>query len=96
MHAQFNKESNHVPNPSEPTLTDYYRIEKAIAYIKKHANHQPTLDDVAASVHLSDYHFQRMFSRWTGISPKRFLQYITKESAKKLLQGDPVRDGYGL
>jgi len=67
---------------------DYYRIEKAIAYIKKNANHQPALDDVAASVHLSDYHFQRMFSRWAGISPKRFLQYITKEYAKKLLWND--------
>ena len=65
---------------------DYYRIEKAIAYIDKHANRQPKLVDVAASVHLSDYHFQRMFSRWAGISPKRFLQYLTKESAKKLLR----------
>ena len=64
---------------------DYYRIEKAIAYLKKNAHHQPALGDVAASVHLSDYHFQRMFSRWAGISPKRFLQYITKEYAKKLL-----------
>ena len=65
---------------------DYYRIEKAIAYIQKNADCQPALGDVAASVHLSEYHFQRMFSRWTGISPKRFLQYITKEHAKKLLQ----------
>ena len=53
---------------------DYYRIEKAIAYIKKNVSNQPALVDVAASVHLSDYHFQRMFSRWAGISPKRFLQ----------------------
>ena len=64
---------------------DYYRIEKAIAYIKKNVSNQPALVDIAASVHLSDYHFQRMFSRWAGISPKRFLQYITKEYAKKLL-----------
>ena len=67
---------------------DYYRIEKAIAYIKKNASQQPDLVDIAASVHLSDYHFQRMFSRWAGISPKRFLQYITKEHAKKLLRND--------
>lgn len=65
---------------------DYYRIEKAIAYIKINANRQPTLVEVAASVYLSDFHFQRMFSRWAGISPKRFLQYITKEYAKKLLR----------
>ena len=65
---------------------DYYRIEKAIAYIKTNAVRQPGLADIAASVHLSEYHFQRMFSRWTGISPKRFLQYITKEYAKELLR----------
>ena len=67
---------------------DYYRIEKAIAYIKENAGQQPDLVDIAASVHLSDYHFQRMFSRWAGISPKRFLQYLTKEYAKKLLRND--------
>ena len=67
---------------------DYYRIEKAIAYIKENAGQQPDLVDIAASVHLSGYHFQRMFSRWAGISPKRFLQYLTKEYAKKLLRND--------
>lgn len=66
---------------------DYYRIEKALAYIETHADRQPDLADVAASVHLSEYHFQRLFSRWTGISPKRFLQYVTKEYAKQLLKG---------
>jgi len=67
---------------------DYYRIEKAIAFIKKNVGRQPGLAEIAASVHLSDYHFQRMFSRWAGISPKRFLQFITKEYAKKLLRDD--------
>ena len=67
---------------------DYYRIEKAIAYIKENAGQQPDIVDLAASVHLSGYHFQRMFSRWAGISPKRFLQYLTKEYAKKLLRND--------
>ncbi len=65
---------------------DYYRIEKAIVYIKENVNQQPALADVAESVHLSEFHFQRMFSRWAGISPKRFLQFITKEYAKKLLR----------
>lgn len=78
-----------MPNTTLSQLSlDYYRIEKAIAYIKKNANQQPDLVDIAASVHLSDYHFQRMFSRWAGISPKRFLQYITKEYAEKLLRND--------
>jgi AraC family transcriptional regulator of adaptative response/methylated-DNA-[protein]-cysteine methyltransferase len=67
---------------------DYYRIEKAIAYIKENAVRQPELADIAASVHLSDYHFQRMFSRWAGISPKRFLQFITRQYAKKLLRNN--------
>ena len=72
---------------------DYYRIEKAIAFIKENASQQPDLVDIAASVHLSDYHFQRMFSRWAGISPKRFLRFITKEYAKKLLRnGRSVMD----
>ena len=78
-----------MPNTTQRQLSqDYYRIEKAIAYIKKNASQQPDLRDIAASVHLSDYHFQRMFSRWAGISPKRFLQYITKEYAKKLLRSN--------
>ena len=67
---------------------DYYRIEKAIAFIKKNVDLQPGLSEIAAHVHMSDYHFQRMFSRWAGISPKRFLQFITKEYAKKLLRDD--------
>ena len=65
---------------------DFVRIEKAIAYIESHFDDQPTLRDIAEQVNLSEYHFQRLFSRWVGISPKRFLQYLTKEYAKKLLK----------
>jgi AraC family transcriptional regulator of adaptative response/methylated-DNA-[protein]-cysteine methyltransferase len=64
---------------------DYPRIAQAIEYLEKHANTQPELSEVASAVGLSEYHFQRMFSRWAGISPKRFLQFLTKESAKDLL-----------
>jgi AraC family transcriptional regulator of adaptative response/methylated-DNA-[protein]-cysteine methyltransferase len=64
---------------------DYYRVEQAIKYIKDNAFQQPKLSDIANSVNLSEYHFQRLFSRWTGISPKRFLQFLTKEYAKQLL-----------
>ena len=82
-----------MPNTTLSQLSlDYYRIEKAIAYIKKNANQQPDLVDIAASVHLSDYHFQRMFSRWSGISPKRFLQFLTKENAKRLLAESSLLD----
>lgn len=64
---------------------DYLRIEQAIQYLEKHANSQPELSEIANAVGLSEYHFQRIFSRWAGISPKRFLQFITKEGAKDLL-----------
>ena len=65
---------------------DYARVEEAMAYVEANVNRQPTLSKIAASVGLSEYHFQRLFSRWVGISPKRFLQFTTKEYAKKLLE----------
>ena len=65
---------------------DYYRIEQALAFLETHFREQPTLADIAASVQLSEFHFQKLFGRWVGISPKRFLQYITKEYAKKRLE----------
>jgi AraC family transcriptional regulator of adaptative response/methylated-DNA-[protein]-cysteine methyltransferase len=65
---------------------DYLRIEQAILYLEAHYKDQPSLEDVAANVGLSEYHFQRLFTRWAGVSPKRFLQFVTKESAKDLLK----------
>src|SRR6266536_2153824 len=67
-------------------MTDYQRIEKAIHYIKENFQQQPELDDVAKSVYLSPYHFQRVFKEWAGVSPKKFLQYISVEHAKNLLK----------
>jgi AraC family transcriptional regulator, regulatory protein of adaptative response / methylated-DNA-[protein]-cysteine methyltransferase len=64
---------------------DYSRIEQVIYYLEKNASRQPSLREAAESIHLSEYHFQRLFTRWVGISPKRFLQFITKENAKDLL-----------
>jgi AraC family transcriptional regulator, regulatory protein of adaptative response / methylated-DNA-[protein]-cysteine methyltransferase len=64
---------------------DYGRVEKAIRFLEENARHQPDLTEVAAHVGLSEYHFQRLFTRWAGISPKRFLQFLTKENAKALL-----------
>jgi AraC family transcriptional regulator of adaptative response/methylated-DNA-[protein]-cysteine methyltransferase len=76
---------------------DYRRIEQAIRYLDANYEQQPSLKEAAESVHLSEYHFQRLFTRWAGISPKRFLQYLTKEHAKKLLErSDSVLDAtYG-
>jgi AraC family transcriptional regulator of adaptative response/methylated-DNA-[protein]-cysteine methyltransferase len=64
---------------------DYQRVEKAIHFVRENSARQPELSEIAASVHLSEYHFQKLFSRWAGVSPKRFLQYLTKEYAKQLL-----------
>lgn len=66
---------------------DYERVETAIGYIEKNRRAQPTLQQIAQHVGLSEFHFQRLFGRWVGISPKRFLQYLTKEYAKTLLSG---------
>ena len=66
-------------------MSDYDRIAQAITFIIKRANHQPTLAQIAAHVHLSPFHFQRLFSRWAGVTPKRFLQVLTVERAKQLL-----------
>ncbi len=63
----------------------YATVARAIAFIRAHARAQPALEDVAAAVHLSPQHLQRVFSAWAGISPKRFLQYLTKEYARSRL-----------
>lgn len=65
---------------------DYKRIEQAILFLEKNKNLQPELKDIAGEIGISEYHFQRLFTRWAGISPKRFLQYLTKQSAKEWLE----------
>lgn len=65
---------------------NYTRIANAIEYIQTNFKSQPSLDDIAKSVHLSSFHFQRLFSDWAGVSPKKFMQYISIEYAKQLLQ----------
>ena len=67
-------------------LSEHYRlIEQAIEFIEGNVRRQPELDEIASAVGLSEYHFQRLFTQWTGISPKRFMQFLTKEHAKQLL-----------
>jgi len=65
---------------------NYNRIADAIDYIKTNFKDQPNLDEVAEKVHLSPFHFQRLFTDWAGTSPKKFLQYISVEHAKKILK----------
>jgi AraC family transcriptional regulator of adaptative response/methylated-DNA-[protein]-cysteine methyltransferase len=70
---------------NSPLVKDYSRVEKAIYYIEEHAVQQPDLEEVSAHVGLSPYHFQKVFRKWTGVSPKRFLQFLTVKNAKQLL-----------
>jgi len=65
---------------------DYQRIEQAIRYLEAHFREQPHLGNLAAEVGLSEYHFQRLFRRWAGVSPKRFLQFLTADYARQLLR----------
>jgi len=64
---------------------DYEVVETAIHFIEANHEDQPSLATISSRVGLSEFHFQKLFSRWVGISPKRFLQFLTKEYAKKLL-----------
>ena len=64
----------------------FQQIEKAIEFIKNRRSGQPSLDEIAEHVHMSKFHFQRVFKKWAGLSPKDFLQYLTLEQAKRSLQ----------
>jgi AraC family transcriptional regulator of adaptative response/methylated-DNA-[protein]-cysteine methyltransferase len=72
--------------------THYDKIEKAIRYINANLKNQPSLEDIANAVNLSPFHFQRMFRQWVGITPKRFLQFLTINHAKQLLKDSSVFD----
>ena len=63
----------------------YQTVERAIGFIRNNLRQQPTLEEIAQTVHMSPFHLQRVFSKWAGLSPKRFLQYVTKEHAKASL-----------
>jgi len=80
--------------------SDYQRIAQAIDFITAHACEQPSLEQIAAHLHLSPFHFQRLFNRWAGVTPKKYLQILTVDRAKQLLaQSKPlaaVSDSVGL
>jgi AraC family transcriptional regulator of adaptative response/methylated-DNA-[protein]-cysteine methyltransferase len=67
-------------------VSNYARIEKAIEFIQAHHKQQPCLDEIAAHVNLSPFHFHKIFSHWAGVSPKKFIQFLTLEYAKKQLK----------
>jgi AraC family transcriptional regulator, regulatory protein of adaptative response / methylated-DNA-[protein]-cysteine methyltransferase len=67
---------------------NYKRIAEAIDFYKAHFKEQPSLEAVAGHIHLSPFHFQRMFKEWAGVTPKQFLQYLTLGHAKEILKKD--------
>lgn len=82
--------SNALPRATEADRELPYnaRIAQAIAYVAEHYQDQPSLEEMAEAAQLSPFHFQRVFKRWAGVSPKRFLQYVTLAHAKRLLVDD--------
>ncbi|SHK84211.1 DNA-O6-methylguanine--protein-cysteine S-methyltransferase /Transcriptional regulator Ada [Chitinophaga jiangningensis] len=69
-------------------MDNYEKVALAIDYIKNHFKEQPDLREIAAAAHLSPFHFQRVFAEWAGVSPKKFLQFLTLDYAKALLKND--------
>ncbi|GAB3032800.1 methylated-DNA--[protein]-cysteine S-methyltransferase [Spirosoma pulveris] len=71
----------------------YQQIARAIEHLTTHYREQPSLGELAAKVNLSEFHFQRLFTEWAGVSPKKFSQYLTLEHAKsRLRNGAPLAD----
>jgi AraC family transcriptional regulator, regulatory protein of adaptative response / methylated-DNA-[protein]-cysteine methyltransferase len=64
---------------------NFLRIARAIEFLQTNYLRQPSLEEVAEHIHVSPYHFQRMFTEWAGVSPKKFLQYLTLAHAKQVL-----------
>lgn len=74
----------------EQEAVNFQRIAKAITFIKAHLKEQPSLSVIANHVNMSEFHFQRVFSDWAGVSPKKFMQYLSLDYAKQVLhQGAP-------
>lgn len=70
-------------------MEDHYHFEliaQAITFLKEHYLRQPSLDEIANHVNVSKFHFQRIFKKWAGISPKDYIQYLTLEQAKESLR----------
>src|SRR5699024_1851450 len=67
---------------------NYQKIQEAIQFAVDNYTRQPTLEEIAEHIHLSPYHFQRVFSKWAGVSPKNLIQYLCLQHAKSLLLAD--------
>ena len=65
---------------------DYQRMERALQWLAEHASEQPSLEQAASAIGMSAFHFQRIFTRWAGVSPKQFLHAISLAQAKHQLE----------
>jgi AraC family transcriptional regulator of adaptative response/methylated-DNA-[protein]-cysteine methyltransferase len=74
-----------VRNKIPEQTRQFLLVARAIAFIRENAKEQPNLERTAAAIHVSPFHMQKLFVEWAGLSPKRFLQYLTKEYAKESL-----------
>ena len=79
------KTTNHQRATLAQAALDYQRVEQALRFMEENFRHQPSLKQIADAAHLSEFHFNRLFSRWAGTTPQRFLRFLTKEYAKSLL-----------
>ncbi len=73
---------------SDQKNTNYHRIAKAIDFIQGNFKDQPSLNDIATEIGISSFHFQRLFTDWAGVSPKKFMQYLSIDYAKGLLKNE--------
>jgi AraC family transcriptional regulator, regulatory protein of adaptative response / methylated-DNA-[protein]-cysteine methyltransferase len=78
--------SQNAAEPLSQAAMDYARVERALHFLNANHLRRPGLDEVATHIHLSPFHFERLFQRWAGTTPKRFLQHLTKEHAKAMLR----------
>ena len=79
--------SEHVSSSSQDTNYRHFKtVQQAIEFLSINARNQPSLHDVSKAVHMSEFHLQRVFSDWAGISPKKFLQFLTKEHALQAIK----------
>ena len=81
----------HAPTPIRPAsldeqAADYQRMAGALAWLSERWRERPSLDDAAAAAGLSPFHFQRLFTRWAGVSPKTFTAAIAHAEARRLLE----------
>lgn len=91
--AQMDAEKMDAKTTKLTESTDYTLVAQAIQYLGQRFQEQPSLEDLAAHLHVSPFHLQRVFSRWAGISPKRFLQFLTVDYAKsRLMAAQSVLD----